>query len=254
MSNKIIATTEPQEELLLERYDVLDKDLAVIPPGMDENRFYPIRSEEQDDLRKKYDIKEHDVLAVGRMAQNKGHDLLIKALPTLTKLVPDARLLAGIGVDDNEQDKKGIQKLKKLADELGVADKIKWANYIPDEDLANYYRAAGVFALSSRYEPFGMVAIEAMACGTPAIITVHGGLYELVHFGKHALFADPKRPEEYGTMLAFPMLYPELSHKISLEGARFARRNFGWTGIAKRILAIFDTLKQSETFEGNIIY
>ena len=254
MSSKIIATTEPQEELLLERYDVLEKDLTVIPPGMDENRFYPIRSEEQDDLRKKYDIKKHDVLAVGRMAQNKGHDLLIKSLPTLTKLVPDARLVAGIGVDDNEQDKKGIQELKKLADELGVADNIKWEKYIPDEDLANYYRASGVFALSSRYEPFGMVAIESMACGTPAIITVHGGLYELVHFGKHALFADPKRPEEYGTMLAFPMLYPELSHKISLEGARFARRNFGWTGIAKRILAIFESLKQSETFEGNIIY
>jgi mannosylfructose-phosphate synthase len=74
-----------------------------------------------------------------------------------------------------------------------------------------------------------MVAIEAMACGTPTIITVHGGLFELIDFGKLALYANPNRPIESGTRLAFPMLYPDLAHQLSVEGARFARRNFGWT-------------------------
>jgi mannosylfructose-phosphate synthase len=112
--------------------------------------------------------------------------------------------------------------------------------YIPEEDLANYYRSAAVFSLSSRYEPFGMVAIEAMACGTPAVITIHGGLAELIDFGNQALFADPNRPVEYGTMLALPMLYQSLNDELSVKGSRFARRNFGWTGIAKQIRQVFD--------------
>jgi mannosylfructose-phosphate synthase len=239
----IIATTEQQTVLLQEQYDILASDVTVIPPGMDEGRFSPVRGLEKAELRRRYDLQAHDVLTVGRMAHNKGYDLLIAALPTLLQLVPEGRLIAGIGTEESAQDQEGIARLRQYSQELGVADKVEWVQYIPDEDLVNYYRAAGVFALSSRYEPFGMVAIEAMACGTPTIVTVHGGLYDLIDFGTHALFADPNRAEEYGTMLALPMLYPDLANKLSVEGARFARRNFGWTGIARRILSIFDQFK-----------
>ncbi len=241
----VIATTEPQTELLQEHYDVLERHVTVIPPGMDEDRFSPVRQEDRENLRQRYGFQEHDVLALGRMANNKGYDLLIQALPTLVELVPDARLVAAIGSSDSEQDDEGVAELKQLAEELQVADHIKWVKYVPDEDLANFYRAAAVFALPSRYEPFGMVAIEAMACGTPTVVTVHGGLFELMKFGQHALYADPFRPVEFGAMLALPILHPKLAQEFSVEGARFARRNFGWTGIAKRILNLFDTVRQA---------
>lgn len=239
----IIATTEPQYDLLREHYDVLERQITVIPPGMDENRFSPVRQEELEQLQQQYDLTGQDVFTVGRMAANKGYDLLLQAMPTLLDLIPEARLVAGIGGEGSKQDEAGIAELKTLADELGIAGKISWRNYIPDEDLADYYRATGVFALCSRYEPFGMTAIEAMACGTSTVITVHGGLSEVIEFGKQALFADPNRPVEYGTMLALPMLYPRLAHELSVEGSRFARRNFGWTGIAKRILGVFDRVQ-----------
>ena len=239
----IIATTEPQTELLQQHYDVLERQITVIPPGMDENRFSPVRQEEMEQLQKKYKLQPYDVFVVGRMAHNKGYDLLLRSMPTLIKLVPEARLIAAIGSEDSKQDDEGVAKLKELAKELKIANRIVWIQYIPDEELADYYRAGGVFALSSRYEPFGMTAIEAMACGTPTVVTVHGGLADLIDFGNQALFADPNRPEEFGTMLAMPMLYPKLAHELSVEGSRFARRNFGWTGIAKRILAVFDRVK-----------
>ncbi len=239
----IIATTEPQTELLQKHYDVLERHITAIPPGMDENRFSPVRQAEWQELQQRYNLRGHDVLTVGRMAMNKGYDLLLQALPTLLTLIPEARLIAAIGSENSEQDEAGVAELKSLAQELGVTDKVVWVKYIPDEDLANYYRAAGVFALSSRYEPFGMAAIEAMACGTSTIVTVHGGLSNLIEFGKHALYADPNRPVEFGAMLAMPMLYPNLAHELSVEGSRFARRNFGWTGIARRILDIFDQVQ-----------
>jgi mannosylfructose-phosphate synthase len=249
MCDHVIATTEQQSELLIEHYDLLERRITVIPPGMDEERFSPIRKEDQLELHKKLEFQPNDVLTLGRMAHNKGYDLLLQALPTLFQLVPDARLVAAVGGEDTGQDKAGVSTLKKMAKELGIQDKIVWRNYVADEDLANYYRAATVFAMPSRYEPFGMVAIEAMASGTPAVITVHGGLFDLINYGHHALYADPNRAVEFGTMLAFPMLYPDLAHQLSVEGARFARRNFGWTGIAKKILNIFNAIRQHRTSE-----
>lgn len=236
----IIATTAPQTELLQTQYDVLERHVTTIPPGMDEDRFSPVRQQQVKELQQRYGLLEHDVLAVGRMAANKGYDLLLDSIPTLLSLVPEARLVAAIGGEDSEQDAAGIRTLKQQAQDLGIGGQISWVQYIPDEDLVNYYRAAAVFSLSSRYEPFGMVAIEAMACGTPAVITVHGGLAELIDFGDQALFADPNRPVEFGTMLALPMLYPRLGDELSVKGSRFARRYFGWTGIAKQIRQVFD--------------
>lgn len=249
MCDHVIATTEPQAELLKEQYDLLANRVTVVPPGMDEERFSPVRQADIQAIRQKHGLRAHDVLTLGRMAHNKGYDLLIRALPTLFELVPTARLIAAVGGEDSAQDNAGVARLQELAAELGVADRIEWVQYVADDELADYYRATAVFSMSSRYEPFGMVAIEAMACGTPAVITVHGGLYELVNFGKQALYADPTRPLEYGTMLAFPMLYPDLAHQLSVEGARFARRNFGWTGIAKKSLAIFQSVAQRSSGE-----
>jgi mannosylfructose-phosphate synthase len=75
------------------------------------------------------------------------------------------------------------------------------------------------------------------------VITKHGGLHDLIGFGTNALFADPFHPEEFGAMLALPMRYPNLADELSVEGSRFARRTFGWTGITKRTLSIFDQFK-----------
>ncbi len=243
--DKIIATTNKQLEILLEHYDVSNRHAMVIPAGIDENRYSPMQKEAIEKLRSKYGLKEHDVLVVGRMAANKGYDLIIQSLKSLLELVPDARLIAGIGSNESDQDHKGIMELKELADQLGVSNNIVWEQYIPDDDLPNFYRMAEVFALPSRYEPFGMVAIEAMACGTPTITTIHGGLAELIDFGTQALYADPNHPTEFGTLMALPMLYPNLKKELSIEGARFARRNFGWTGIAKRVLEIGEQARNS---------
>src|SRR5690606_38042879 len=176
----IIATTEPQTELLQREYDVLPRHVSVIPPGMDEERFSPVRQREREKLQAKYNLRPCDALVVGRMAANKGYDLLLEALPTLFCLVPEARLVAAIGSEDSAQDEEGLMVLRQKAEALGICDRIEWRKYIPDEELADVYRAAAVYALPSRYEPFGMVAIEAMACGTPTVVTVHGGLFELL--------------------------------------------------------------------------
>jgi len=240
----IIATTNQQVELLNDEYGMPEDHMTMIPPGMDEARYTPVQPNRLKQIRERLNFTSRDVYAVGRIAPNKGIDCLVQALPHLRRVVPDARMILAVGAN-SDQDKKLIAEYQDLASGLGLDNEkdVQWRGYVPDDQMADHYRAGAVFALSSRYEPFGMTAIEAMACGTPTVVTVHGGLHEAVNFGTHALYADPKRPEEFAMALAMPMLYPQLRDKLSIEGARFARRQFGWTGIAKRTLAAFDRFK-----------
>jgi mannosylfructose-phosphate synthase len=235
----VIATTNQQVEILGAGYDVPESHIAMIPPGIDEGRYTPIAKTEVSSLRRKLKFRKHDVYTVGRAAANKGYDLLIRALPELREQVPDTRLQLAVGAN-SRADRRRIEKWQALAAELGVAEHVKWLGYVEDDAMANYYRAAPVFALPSRYEPFGMTAAEAMACGTPCVVTVHGGLEEMFDFGSHALFADPKRAREFAVMLSMPLRYPQLRQRLSIVGARFARRMFGWRSIARRTLAAFD--------------
>ncbi|MCB0718604.1 MAG: glycosyltransferase [Bacteroidetes bacterium] len=238
----IIATTQEQLEIIAKGYGIPEEHMTMIPPGIDESRYQPVRPAHVADIREKLNFKSTDVYSVGRAATNKGIDLLIRALPHLKALVPKARLRLAIGAD-SKRDKKRIQSWSKIAEELGVSRSVKWLGHIADDEMASYYRAGGVFALPSRYEPFGMTAIEAMACGTPTVVTVHGGLHRVIEFGTHALYADPNRPEEFAAMLSLPLQYESLREKLSLEGARFSRRQFGWTGVAKRTMAVFNRFR-----------
>ncbi|RYD39955.1 MAG: glycosyltransferase, partial [Verrucomicrobiaceae bacterium] len=235
----VIATTEQQCELLESDYGIPRSHVTLIPPGIDELRFTPVMPLRLNEIRERIGFGPHDVYCVGRAATNKGIDLLISSLPALRALVPDARLKLAIGAD-SERDRERVDSWQQLARDLDVEDAVHWLGYVSDEEMADYYRAGGVFALSSRYEPFGMTAIEAMACGTPTVVTIHGGLHEAVDFGTHALFADPKEPGEFAALLAMPMRHERLRERLSVEGARFARRQFGWTGIARRTLATFE--------------
>lgn len=242
--DQVIATTNQQVEVLAKDYDVPESHVSMIPPGIDEGRYTPITQVETQAVRRRLRFRKHDVYTVGRAAANKGYDLLIRALPELREMVPDARLKLAVGANSHADTRK-VQKWQALAGELGVADHVTWMGHVADDDMVAHYRAAPVFALPSRYEPFGMTAVEAMACGTPCVVTVHGGLEEMFDFGSQALFADPKRPREFAVMLSMPLRYPQLRERLSIAGARFARRMFGWRSIARRTLGTFERARGS---------
>ena len=236
----VIATTEEQRELLQgPDYQLPDEHLAVIPPGYDDRQFFPVSPASRETLKHDLDATGPIVLALGRMAHNKGYDLLIRSFTTVVKRVPEARLLLAVGsTDPSKRELEQIDELRQLAKELGIADSVLFRDYIPDDLLADYYRMADVFALSSRYEPFGMTAVEAMACGTPAVVTTQGGLWKMLTWGRDTLYANPFNPDEYGHSLATLLQYPEVAQRISERGGETARAKFTWTGIAQQLVSV----------------
>ena len=181
------------------------------------------------------------MLAIGRLAQNKGYDLLIDAFSVVATRLPDAVLYLAVGgTEANSDEQKLLWELKAQVEKLGLLDRVKFGGYVVDAELVDYYRAADVFVLSSRYEPFGMTAIEAMACGTPTVMTTHGGLYRAVTFGRHALYADSLDRDELGIAIVQVLRYARLAQRLSRMGAHKARGLFTWTGIAQQLVSIIE--------------
>jgi len=240
----LVATTPQQREVLLgSEYDAPQDKIRVIPPGYDDTRFYPVSLASRKALKCELDARGPIVLAVGRLSRNKGYDLLLRAATLVFDRVPDARLVLAVGSTQLNDDEMGqLSALKCLTAELGIAERVLFRDYIADELLPNYYRAADVFALSSRYEPFGMTAVEAMACGTPTVVTTEGGLWEQITFGLDALYANPFDVEAFGHALCQVLLYPRVTAQLAKYGSQRARARFTWSGISQQVLEVLHGL------------
>ena len=164
---------------------------VVVPNAVDVAAFGP--GEKRADLLGRYGLHGRSVvLTLGRMSASeryKGHDEVLDALPAIAAEVPDiAWLVVGDG-DDRP-------RLEQKAHDLGVADRVVWAGYVPDDEKADVLRLADVFAMPGRGEGFGIVYLEALACGVPVIASSADASREAVLDGEMGAVVDPDRPDE----------------------------------------------------------
>jgi len=250
--DEVIATTPPQVDMLTKDYGAPPEQVQMIPPGYDDNRFFPISAATRNSIRQRLNYEGNVILAIGRLARNKGYDLLIDAFSVVASRIPDAVLhLAVGGTQLNDSEQRILNELKSQVSALGLVERVKFSGFVSDADLADCYRAADVFVLSSRYEPFGMTAIEAMACGTPTVITTHGGLYRAVTFGRHALYADSFDKEDLGITIVKVLRHPRLANRLGRMGAHKARSLFTWTGIAQQLVSLIEERATALAFTDN---
>jgi len=248
----LIATTPQQRDILKNgEYDVPVEKIHVIPPGYDDTRFFPVSRASRQALKQDLDAEGPIVLALGRMAHNKGYDLLIRSMPVVCRRIPEARLMLAVGsTEPSERELEQIDELRQIAIDLNIDKAVLFRDYIPDELLADYYRVADVFALSSRYEPFGMTAVEAMACGTPTVITTEGGLWEQVTWGLDSIYANPFDPEAFGHAIADVLQYPRVASQLAKHGSQKARAKFTWTGVAQQLLRVLESVEPKVRVDG----
>ena len=241
-ADAVIGATSHERAFLIGQYQADASRVQVVPCGIDLDAFHPAGVEES---RRRVaaalpDLGVEDgpgILFVGRLEQAKGADLLVKALAQI-KSQPSASLwiVGGDERDDGERD-----RLRALAVECGVEYRVKFVNAVGRRQLPDLYRAAAVCAVPSAYESFGLVAVEAMASGTPVVATRVGGLASTITHGKTGLLVANREPEGFASAID-KLLADDARRRRMGDAAAAEMTVFSWRSVARSILGVYEDL------------
>jgi 1,4-alpha-glucan branching enzyme len=200
-------------------------------------------------LKQKFALPwERIVLFVGRLVPEKGCDLLLGAAPFILKEVPEAKFVV---VGD------GYMKERYLNDArfLGIYEKCFLTGYLDDHTLRSLYQVADVVAVPSRYEPFGIVALEAMAARTPVVIAETGGLCEIVEHEKDGIKVWVNHSESLAWGIKRALLDKELVKRITLNARHKVEEKYNWGRIARLTLDVYhEVLAEYATCDWKPVY
>jgi len=234
-SDRVIACSAYMREQISDIFAVPEARIAVIPNGIDPEDLPLGEESELERLRAEFAAPvERLVLLIGRLVYEKGFQIALEAMPELIERVPGTRfLVAGSGTHESE--------LKKQATDLGLMEHGTFLGWIGDDVLHLLYRIADVCVVPSIYEPFGLVALEAMASGCPCIVADTGGLREVVPHGEVGLRFRTRDPEELGRMVERVLTDADLRERLVAEASEHVLR-FDWSDVARRTAAIYAEL------------
>jgi glycogen(starch) synthase len=223
-------------------FDIEERRIAVIPNGVDPNDLRP--RGDLNALRQEFAAPhEKLVLLVGRLVYEKGFQLALDALPGVIEQLGEVRfLVAGSGTHEGE--------LRAQAERLGLSGHGTFLGWIGDDVLHSLYRIADLCVVPSIYEPFGLVALEAMASGCPCIVADTGGLREVVPVGERVgLRFNGGDAEHLGVMIERLLVDDRLRDRLVAEASEHVLR-FDWDDIALRTRGIYDGLAELAPHEG----
>jgi D-inositol-3-phosphate glycosyltransferase len=246
-ADRVIAATTLEREQMQALYGADPARISVVPPGVDLARFRRVPAAEAK-ARVGAPCEDQMILFVGRIQPIKGIDTLIRAVALVLAREPELRYntcLAIIGGDaageqsgDAESGQSEMARLEILRESLGMGDLVTFLGSKDQDTLADYYSAATVVVVPSHYESFGMVALEAMACGTPVIASDVGGLSVNIAEGFNGYLVPAGDAEALADKLTLLMKHPSLREYLGDQAMRWAQR-YGWSTIADEILEVF---------------
>jgi glycogen(starch) synthase len=177
------------------------------------------------------------VFFVGRLVQEKGVQVLIDAIPEVLVQYPQTKfVIAGKGPKEGD--------LKHQAQIMGIADRCYFTGFISDEVRNNLYQVCDLAVFPSLYEPFGIVALEAMAARVPVLVTNVGGLGEIVEDGVDGFRVHPGSPHELAQGILRALNNPDISEDVREAGYKKAKEQYNWPGIAQKTLDIYQRVYQ----------
>jgi mannosylfructose-phosphate synthase len=230
-------TTQLQLEKLHQLQNYHNDNIVIIEPGTDVHAFHPLTPGEKDT---EIDLPEKYIFCISRIDSNKGHDMLLCAFDIVRKEVKDVDLVIGGGSLNPKQRELDIKAgMKKRVDDCGMQDRVHIIGYVPDELMAPYYRQAQMFVLPSLFEPFGMTTTEAMACGTPVVVSKFGGIRTVINNGENGILVDPTNPQEFAVAIIDLLEDRKKAERIGRAGAKTVVDYLSWEAIARRHLDFY---------------
>ena len=243
-ADRLVAATPLEKNQMTWLYGASSDKITVKPPGVDLDRFKPM---DKSVARGYIGIPPDDkmILFVGRIQPLKGIDILMQALATVKKREPHLAkhvCLSIIGGDpnpDSEIEQVEFKRLETLRLELGIDDLVTFRGAKEQDTLVYYYAAAEMVVMPSHYESFGMVAIEAMACGTPVIASDVGGLSFSIEDGFNGYLVPGRNPQALADKIILLLKYDVLRDQLA-EQARTWVTRYSWAYIADELIEVFD--------------
>ncbi|WP_041450921.1 glycosyltransferase [Hoyosella subflava] len=230
-ASRIIATSS-DEAFELARMGTPRARISVVPSGVDLNLFTPDTepSDGAKDWANQPSSRVKRIVSVGRLVPRKGFDTAIRAVAAL----PDVELIIAGGpateflVEDHE-----AQRLRTLADDLGVADRVHLVGHVPREYMPSLLRSADVVLCTPWYEPFGMVTLEAMACAVPVVAHAVGGILDTIVDGVTGMLVPPERPRLLVNALREILSHPSVMEGWGIAGRDRAVARYSWEQVAQ---------------------
>ena len=240
-ASALIANTDAEAASLVSLYDSCPDIVHVVSPGVDLYTFTP--GESRSAARELVGLP-HDALVVsfvGRIQPHKGPEVLIRATSELVKHSPLLRhkLVVNVMGGASGASTDEVDRLKELTTWLGIDDVVRFEPPVARQDLAQWYRAADLVVVPSYSESFGLVALEAQACGTPVVATAVGGLRTAVADGISGVLVDGHDPKAWSSVIARLLQEPQRRVLLSMGAIEHAS-HFGWDTTARGTLDIYD--------------
>ncbi|HEX2047564.1 MAG TPA: glycosyltransferase [Acidimicrobiales bacterium] len=237
-SDAILASSAAEAAQLERLYGAVPDRIEIVPPGVDHHLFSP---GDQREARALLGLGDGPVLLfVGRIQPLKGADVAVRALAALPEGPEPATLLL-VGGPSGPEGEAELARLHHLVADLGLAKRVRFLPPRPHGELAAFYRAADVCLVPSRSESFGLVALEAAACGTPVVAAAVGGLRTLVAHGVSGYLVDGRDPEAYAAYVAKLLGDPAVAAGMSVEAATRAS-GYRWSIAAARLRRLYADL------------
>jgi D-inositol-3-phosphate glycosyltransferase len=240
-ANALIANTDAEAASLVSLYDACPDTVHVVSPGVDLYTFTPGESR---GVARAHIGQPADALVVsfvGRIQPHKGPEVLIRATSELVKHTPllRHRLIVNIVGGASGANTEEVDRLKELTTWLAIDDVVRFTPPVPREELPQWYRAADLVIVPSYSESFGLVALEAQACGTPVVATAVGGLRTAVADGISGVLVDGHDPKAWSSVISRLLQEPQRRVLLSMGAIEHAS-HFGWDVTARGTLDIYD--------------
>lgn len=253
VANRILAATLAEQAQLQWLYKADTRKITIIPPGVDVCHFYPIPP---DEAKQYIGIPAEDrmLLFVGRIEPLKGVDTLLRAVSCMNLAdMEKPTYLAIIGGDPNaspEHMTEEMARLRQLGQDLALDRMVVFLGKRGQDTLPYYYSAAEVLVMPSHYESFGMVALEAMACGTPVVASQVGGLAFLVQDGQTGFTVPDGDPDTLCSRLTELLSNHPMREKMGQAAAEYAQ-GYAWEKIARQVQQVYEQLLQGSPVDEN---
>ncbi|MDP8299683.1 MAG: glycosyltransferase [Candidatus Tantalella remota] len=225
-------------------YDYKGKNNIIIPAGVNVNIFRPLKRGEKE---KKLDVPQNYIFWVGRFDTNKGLDYLLKGFAEAVHKTKDLFLVIGGGSKNPIPKEKNLRKeLKKIIHANKLENRVFFTRHVKDSLMPSYYRKAKFFVLPSKFEPFGMTGAEAMACGTPLIVSHRAGIRKYLKNKVNCLVVNASNKKDLAWAYQVLNRNDHFRKKIAANGKKFARHEFSWKTISEKSLIFYNKLLREQ--------